>query len=342
MSIIFLLLLLISSCTSVSYSKDDKDDGEVLLRIKEQLGNPRELGSWVKGSDFCHWPSIMCTSTSRVNYLVLGNYGTNLSAPFPPAVCDLTELIDLTVFRVMFYGPIPSCINRLTNLIRLYIAETKLSGPLPGFPFHQKLNGITISGNQISGSIPSSLSTLPNLMYLDLSSNYLTGAIPPGLVHNSSSVLLLFNNSLTGEIPKCYGWVDFNVFHVGENQLSGDASFLFGNQKPAYAIFLSSNQFEFDLSNVQIPQNLSVLDLGDNKIWGKVPDSLASADRLYYLNLSYNKLCGEIPQGGQLWRFNANSYVNNACLCGKPLQPCFAALAPAPAPISVTPLDSTP
>jgi hypothetical protein len=40
-------------------------------------------------------------------------------------------------------------------------------------------------------------------------------------------------------------------------------------------------------------------------------------------NVSYNLLCGEIPQGGYLHtRFDVFSYYHNKCLCGSPLPKC--------------------
>ncbi|KAJ3700762.1 hypothetical protein LUZ61_004467 [Rhynchospora tenuis] len=227
------------------------------------------------------------------------------------------------------YGSIPSCITDLPNLHQLIILETSLSGSVPAFTNHPNLMTINLARNHLSDSIPSSLSTLPKLNYLDLSGNYLTGTIPPQLVHTSSPSLVLSSNNLTGELPKCYGWVDFSIIDVGNNQLSGDASFLFGKQKRAVNIVLANNAFEFDLSYVEFPDSLYGFDLSHNKIYGKVPDSLATAVGLWYPNLSFNKLCGELPQGGNMGRFSTAVFANNACLCGYPLPPCSTS-APAP------------
>ncbi|KAJ3700763.1 hypothetical protein LUZ61_004468 [Rhynchospora tenuis] len=333
MSITFFLLFLLCCTSSVLSARDDET---VLLKIKKQLGDPDVLQSWIMGFDFCnasdnaaknYW-YITCTSTGRVLSFALQNL--DITVPFPDAICELTELEDLVLYHNPgFYGPIPSCITQLANLSQLDIVGTSLSGSIPSFYNHANLKLIMLSHNQLSGTIPSSFSTLPNLNFLDLSSNYLTGTIPPELVHTSYPSLVLSNNNLTGELPKCYGWVNFDIFDVGNNQLSGDASFLFGKQKNAFKIVLANNGFDFDLSYVELQDNLNWLDLSHNKIYGKVPDSFATVPSLWNADLSFNRLCGELPQGGIMWRFSAAVFADNTCLCGYPLPPCSTS-APAP------------
>jgi hypothetical protein len=340
MSTVFFLLFLLSCTSSVSVSSK-KNDETVLLKIKKQLGNPHGLRWWVEGFDYCDasanvapdYSYITCTSTGRVKSLVLQNL--DLTCSFPKAVCDLRELELFNIYHISgLYGPIPSCITKLSNLVLLIIVDTSLSGSVPDFSYHTKpvnLMGINLSRNQLSGTIPPSLSTLPNLDSLDLSSNYLTGTVPPGLVHTTTPSLVLSNNSFTGELHKSYGSIDFHLIDIGNNRLSGDASFLFGKQKVAVNIVLANNDFEFDLSSMEFSDDLYGFDLSHNKIYGKVPDSFANADGLWYPNLSFNKLCGELPQGGNMWRFNADVFANNTCLCGNPLPPCSnSTVAPPP------------
>ncbi|KAJ3688568.1 hypothetical protein LUZ61_017732 [Rhynchospora tenuis] len=336
MSIIFFLLLLSSSSPSVLSL--DENDGLVLLKIKEQLGNPQELSNWVEGFQYCGRSAfsnnvhIECDSNGRIRQLVFVHIMVP-AAPFPEAICNLTELEVLSFYSLYnLYGPIPSCINQLSNLRTLAIMGTALSGSLPEFLFlnHQNLHDLIFSSNAFSGSIPSSLSTIPTLNHLDLSNNSLTGTIPPDLVHGQYASLFLNDNRLTGEIPKCYQWVPLIVISLHNNQLTGDPSFLF-NKENIYVIDLSHNDFEFDLSNVEISKTLTSLDLGFNKIYGKVPQSIVSAYYVNNLDLRNNNLCGEIPQRQAYpWQpFSGSIFANNKCLCGSPLPPCYNA-GPAP------------
>ncbi|KAJ4773159.1 Polygalacturonase inhibitor protein [Rhynchospora pubera] len=337
MNIIFCLLLL-SSCTS-SVLSADVNDGLVLLKIKEQLGNPQELSNWVEGFQFCGGSAfstnnfvIQCTSTGHVKKLIIEDIMAP-SAPFPEAICDLAELEELNlVLLYNLYGPIPSCISQLSNLNFFSIYSTGLSGSLPESLFlnHQKFTDLILSSNAFSGSIPASLSTIPNLHYLDLSNNSLTGTIPPELVHGQDLVhgqlvsLKLSDNRLTGEIPKCYQWLPLSTIDIHNNQLTGDPSFLLSKEN-IYIIDLSHNDFEFDLSNVEISKTLRGLNLGFNEVYGKVPQSIASAHFYNNLDLRNNKLCGEIPQREAYpWQpFEVSIFANNKCLCGSPLPPCY-------------------
>ncbi|KAF3332051.1 polygalacturonase inhibitor 1-like protein [Carex littledalei] len=340
--IFFLTLYLLSFTSSVLSTKDDE---VVLLKIKKQLGNPDGLRWWVIGFDYCDALAnvalensyITCTSTGRVRSLTLQNLVITTS--FPKAICGLTEIQDLYLdHNPGFHGPIPSCITKLPNLRLLIITGTSLSGSVPSFYNHANIIGINLARNQLSGTIPRSLSTCPNLNGLELSSNYLTGTVPPGLVHGSRPSLVLNNNNLTGEIPESYGSVDFQLIVVGNNQLIGDVPFLFGKQKNTVNIELNNNDFEFDLSQVEFSDFIYGFDLSHNKIYGKVPESFAKAAGLFFPNLSFNKLCGELPEGDNMGRFDAAVFSDNACLCGYPLLPCSVSPpAPAPAPVSGPP-----
>ena len=101
----------------------------------------------------------------------------------------------------------------------------------------------------------------------------------------------------------------------------GDVSFLFGSNKTVQIVDLSRNLFGFDLTKVVFPASLTSLDLNHNMVTGRLPAGLASLD-LQFLNVSYNRLCGQIPTGGKLQSFDITSYFHNRCLCGAPLTAC--------------------
>jgi hypothetical protein len=75
---------------------------------------------------------------------------------------------------------------------------------------------------------------------------------------------------------------------------------------------------------VNIPiKSLTWLDINHNNIYGKTPVALTKVEYLQQFNVSYNKLCGEIPQGGTLQdNFDEYAYLHNKCLCGPPLPKC--------------------
>ena len=112
---------------------------------------------------------------------------------------------------------------------------------------------------------------------------------------------------------------------LSENMLEGDASVLFGaNKVNLQKINLAKNLLAFDLGKIRLSKSkdLEGLDLRNNRIYGTLPKVLTSLKYLKSLNVSYNNLCGQIPQGGKLQRFDESSYAHNKCLCGSPLPSC--------------------
>ncbi|KAF0929220.1 hypothetical protein E2562_016449 [Oryza meyeriana var. granulata] len=305
------------------------DDRAALLRVKAQLGDPVRLSSWQPSTNCCAWePTIFCSESGRVTGLALFSLG-DFSAPVPPALGELTELVILQIESIPgMSGPIPSSFANLTRLEDLDITGTSISGPVPAafLAGATNLRTLVIADSRLAGPIPPSLADLPNLRYVDLSGNFLTGAIPPGLLHGSYRFLNLSHNQLTGEIPRCYGGGDVDTVDLSHNRLTGDpSSFLFGITRPATKIDLSWNELAFDMTEVRFPHHLRFLDLSHNRITGKVAKSLMDV-KLEHFSVSDNELCGEIPAGRFMSSHGADCYARNRCLCGTPLPPCDGGL----------------
>ncbi|KAL2483127.1 Polygalacturonase inhibitor 1 [Forsythia ovata] len=300
------------------------NDKKVLLRIKKALNNPYQLASWDPKTDCCDWYVVECDpNTNRI--VTFNLFSANISAQIPAAIGDLPYLQTL-VFRKLtnLTGQIPPAIAKLSNLKLLRLSYTNLSGTVP--TFFTQLNNLTfldLSFNDLTGPIPPELSLLQNLDALHLDRNKLTGNIPESFGKFTGKVpdLYLSHNKLTGSVPKNLGDLNFTVLDFSRNSLVGDISFLFGTNKTIQIVDFSRNVFEFDLSNVKFPDSLTSLDLNHNKIKGSLPQDLRKLN-LQYLNVSYNKLCGQIPTGGKLQTFDISSYFHNKCLCGAPLSAC--------------------
>ncbi|KAH7841455.1 hypothetical protein Vadar_030081 [Vaccinium darrowii] len=66
-------------------------------------------------------------------------------------------------------------------------------------------------------------------------------------------------------------------------------------------------------------KNLDSLDLSANRLSGEIPATLALLHFLGMLNLSNNNLSGKIPLSTQLQSFDPSAYSGNPQLCGVPL-----------------------
>jgi hypothetical protein len=213
--------------------------------------------------------------------------------------CNATtgRVTDLTVFALNISAPVPAAIANLTAL-----------------------QTINFAYNQLYGSIPAFLGphALPDLTFLRLDGNRLSGAIPP-----TATVfdLSLVGNLLTGPLPATFGGASFGDVDLTDNQLTGDASMLFGAKKQLNALHLSRNRFKFDLGRVELPEAMDILEIDHNMVYGSIP-AAAAARKWLAFDVSYNQLCGPIPQGRYTHRFGAKHFAGNKCLCDRPLPPC--------------------
>ncbi|KAK7363231.1 hypothetical protein VNO77_05365 [Canavalia gladiata] len=324
-----LVLLLIPTTLSQQCNPQDK---QALLQIKKELGNPTSLSSWLPTTDCCNrtWQGVLCdktdTETYRVNILDLSDLNLPEPYPIPPSIANLPYVAFLYLRKnPNLVGAIPPAIANLTKLRYLYISDTNVSGNIPDFLSQIKsLVTLDFSYNNLSNTLPASLSTLPNLVGITFTGNSLSGTIPEsyGSFSNRFTSMVISRNQLSGEIPATLGKLRLAFVDLSRNMLEGDASMLFGSGKPTQKIKLAKNSLAFDLGKVGFSESLGSLDLRKNRIYGTLPEGLTALKHLECLNVSYNDLCGEIPQGGKLQRFDVSSYFHNKCLCGSPLPSC--------------------
>ncbi|KAL9237811.1 hypothetical protein vseg_012315 [Gypsophila vaccaria] len=277
-------------------------------------------------SDFPHLSgNIPQTITKLTDLNHLDFSLNNLSGPIPDFLSQLTGLNDIDLSGNRFSGPIPASLGRLINLQSASFGSNQLSGPIPASLGQIKaLVQLYLYINNLSGPIPSSLASLPNLNELSLFQNKLTGSIPPsfGSFKNPDLQIDLSLNSLTGPIPTSLGRLNITAINLSNNQLTGDASFLFGKKKTVLTtINLSNNQFKFDFSKVDLSPGIKSLDISHNMIFGTLPKTLGQLP-LITIDVSFNQLCGQIPTGRRLKQFSAVKFANNKCLCGLPLPAC--------------------
>ncbi|XP_066387653.1 polygalacturonase inhibitor 2-like [Miscanthus floridulus] len=213
--------------------------------------------------------------------------------------CNATtgRVTELTVFALNISAPVPDAIANLTALQTVNFAYNRLYGSIPAFLGPH---------------------ALPDLTFLRLDGNRVTGTIPPTV---TVFTLSLVGNRLTGPLPATFGSANFGDVDLTDNQLTGDASMLFGAKKQLNALHLSRNRFKFDLGRVELPEAMDILEIDHNLVYGSIP-AAAAARKWLAFDISYNQLCGPIPQGRYTHRFGAKHFAGNKCLCDRPLPPC--------------------
>ena len=164
------------------------------------------------------------------------------------------RVVELNLIRNGLTGRIPRSLLRLERLQDLTLYGNQLTGPLPSWMGNlgPRLWRLLLGGNQLTGRIPSGWRRLTSLQRLELSGNRLTGPIPTWLGDlRHLGQLELFGNQFTGPIPPELGQAS----------------------------------------------NLEILDLGYNRLSGRIPPALRRLTKLFYLNVSHNELTGPIPPG---------------------------------------------
>ncbi|RZC88832.1 hypothetical protein C5167_031206 [Papaver somniferum] len=173
-------------------------------------------------------------------------------------------------------GPIPKEIGNITTLKELDLGFNQFYGELP-----QNLGdivGITrmlLSSNNFTGELPHTFSKLTSLEDLRISDNQFTGKIPSFIKNWTNLIKLEIHASgLEGPIPPEISALE-NLINLRISDLNGKDG---GSFPP--------------LNNLK---SLKTLTLRSCNINGTLPTYLASIESLKSLDLSFNKLSGEIP-----------------------------------------------
>ncbi|KAG7943033.1 hypothetical protein I3843_15G018800 [Carya illinoinensis] len=334
--LVFLTLFLICQiilCHNMSMVRAQLDattDKQALLSFKSLVSDPRStISQWNLDSSHCNWPGVNCTNNgARVRYLLLRGHG--FIGIIPPQLSNLTSLEILDLSENSFFGHIPSEFSRLANLQKLDLAVNSINGTIPPelgnllrltyldlsrnnlsgaipttFGFLPNLTWLLIAENQLSGKIPDELGRLQNLLELQLYWNQLTGEIPFSICNMSSLVYLsLTRNMLTGKLPPNIGHDlprGLIELYLANNTLEGPIPNSLSNASQLEVIDLSINRFSGSLPLLGNLKNLTILNLGYNRLSSMTElnfqafGSLTNCTKMKLLNVESNQLGGELP-----------------------------------------------
>ncbi|XP_037463430.1 receptor-like protein 8 isoform X2 [Triticum dicoccoides] len=218
----------------------------------------------------------------------------NIGAAFDGSMSNISTLI---LSGNIFYGPLPQDIQ-LPFISYLVLKDNKISGEIPqNICGSMQLTVFDAGNNELSGPLPTCIDSLSELNILNLRGNSLVGMIPFGLCNLKYLLFLdISRNNLTGPV---YCLPDAAHVHISENQLNGTfpVPLTLGNSTATHTMDLRENQFSGLLPNLIgmfFPQ-LKVLLLQGNMFEGTVPNDICNSRYLRLLDLSHNKLSGQLP-----------------------------------------------
>ncbi|KAK8563936.1 hypothetical protein V6N13_005844 [Hibiscus sabdariffa] len=276
----------------------------------------------VSGTDFGGQLPESMGNLGQLTWIELAH--CKFSGPIPKSLEKLTQLIYLDFSVNNFSGPIPTTLEKLTQLIHLDFSYNNLSGPLPSFTSLRNLIELKLSGNKLNGSILSTnWSSLVNLVSLEMGRNSFSGTVPPTLFQiQSLKVMNLAENQFSGGLGEVKGELSsrLQVIDLSHNGLQGRFPMFVFEIQGLLQLSLSWNNFSglVQLSEFQKLKNLSSLDLSYNNLsidssftnlpfpnvthlnlascnLTKFPEFVKNLSNLGYLDLSSNRIHGEIP-----------------------------------------------
>ncbi|KAJ6689903.1 hypothetical protein OIU85_006219 [Salix viminalis] len=262
--------------------------------------------------------------------LVLDLEGNLFTGKLPDEFAGLKKLRVLNLGFNRLDGEIPISLSNSVSMEILNLAGNMLTGSVPGFLVSfLKLRELNLANNWLNGTLPGGLgSNCRYLEHLDLSGNFLAGGIPLTLGNcQQLRVLLLFSNMLTGAIPRKFGQLRrLEVLDVSRNFINGAVPAELGNCVELSVLILSNlfetqpeERYKSKKRSQTLPklrilwapgatlkgklptswgdcESLEMVNLAQNGFYGQIKGAFQRCKKLYHLDLSSNRLRGELDR----------------------------------------------
>ncbi|KAL7211483.1 hypothetical protein ACSBR2_014366 [Camellia fascicularis] len=263
--------------------------------------------------------------------LANNNLRSSPELSFVTSFANCKQLKELGISFNPLNGILPTTIEYLSaSLENIYADSCGIKGNIPSEIGNlSNLAFLRLQQNDLTGSIPSTVKVLGKLQVLYLSDNRLQGSLPDGLCQfENMGDLRLNHNELSGLIPECLGNItSLRYLYLDSNKLSSGIPTSLRNLKDILEINMSTNSLNgnlpLGLGNLKVA---ILIDLSMNQFIGEIPSTIIETlSHLSYLNVSFNKLRGQIPIGGPFANFTIQSFMSNEALCGAPkfqVPPC--------------------
>ncbi|XVF83231.1 hypothetical protein PTKIN_Ptkin16aG0117700 [Pterospermum kingtungense] len=265
-------------------------------------------------------PHSVANLSTQLEYLYMG--GNQISGSIPKDIGNLVKLTHIHIWDSFLTGDIPTSIGNLLNLGLFDLSANGLSGNIPSSIGNlSQLLYLYLNDNNFEGTIPLTLSKCKSMLIMDLSQNKLGGSIQDQLIAGFESLIILnlSQNTFTGVFPAGIANLkNLAKLSVDNNTFSGGIPKELGEIYSLTTLHMKGNYFQGSIPlSFGFLKDLEDLDLSHNNLSGTIiPVELQKLPVLVSLNLSFNRLEGEVPQEGVFKDISESSIVGNKGLCG--------------------------
>ncbi|KAJ4703724.1 putative Kinase [Melia azedarach] len=311
--LVLLLLFLSSSCLWTS---------QILIAARLPQAEVNALNQIAKTIGAPHW-TFDADNACQVHLkpAVKGVDPTkNITCKLGP---DNTSHITTIEFkRCNLSGVLPPELVQFPFLERVDFSYNYLNGSIPAQWASMQLKFIVLFANRLSGNIPSFLGNITSLTYLDIEINQFSGTVPAelGKLVNLET-LRLSSNGLSGNLPMELAELKhLTDFRISDNNFNGSIPEFIQNWKQLWRLEIQGSGLEGPIpSSISVFENLNQLRISDIagtdqdfpdlrnmtrirriilrncSILGGIPEYIWGLTNLHVLDLSFNKLTGELP-----------------------------------------------
>lgn len=220
-------------------------------------------------------------------------------APYPNNT-DIQTVAGIDLNHADIAGFLPDELGLLSDLALIHLNSNRLCGILP-----LTLSNLTLlveldlSNNRFVGPFPSVVLSLPSLKFLDLRYNEFEGALPPELFNLNLDAIFINNNRLMSVIPSNLGSSTASVVVFANNNIGGCIPPSISNFANTMEELLLINTNVSGCLPIEVGflYKLRVLDVSFNKLVGEIPYSIAGLAHLEQLNIGHNMMSGVVPAG---------------------------------------------
>ncbi|CAM8886281.1 unnamed protein product [Rhodiola kirilowii] len=323
------LCLLVSGLVQFAYGQSTTDPAEVAALSK--LVEYWNLGKYLNiTTDPCAqgatWaaedanPKIACScsgSTCRITHLKI--YALDVIGQLPDELFILTNLMDLNLGQNVLSGPIPPAIGQLSDMQYLSLGINNFSGAVPPELGNlTKLVSLSFGSNNLAGPLPKELGNLTSLQQLYIDSSGVSGHIPDEFSKlKALQTLWASDNLFTGKIPELFGTLtELIELRLEGTSLEGPIPSNFAALTKLEGLRIGDlGGLDSSLEFLRAQTRMSTLSLRNCRISGQIPD-LSLFSKLKYLDLSFNKLTGQVPSSLQEIASLSYIYIGNNALTG--------------------------